>query len=170
VPGPRKTDLVDVITQAFSAQRPDLPSELVETVTRLIYVGKRLELEAERTVQALALQYSEFDVIGMLRTAPPPHEMTPNQIRARVMLSSGAMTAVLKRLEAAELVSRRTDTTDRRMKHVRLTEAGINQADRALSERYARAAENLKAISKTDCSVLNAYLRAITDAIDESDQ
>lgn len=56
-------------------------------------------------------------LLAVLRAADPPG-ITPGQLRAELGLTSGAVTAVLDRLERAGHVHRTRDAADRRQVHV----------------------------------------------------
>ncbi|MEO1038076.1 MAG: MarR family transcriptional regulator [Pseudomonadota bacterium] len=156
---PAPHDMIDEIVADFARERPDIDTALVETASRIIFTGRKMEERATRTVQALGFHYTDYDTLGMLRTAGPPYELTPAELLRRVMITSGAMTACLKRLEAAGMITRRVDERDRRVKHVRLTERGLVQADAALSERYADAAKVIARLSEAEMKALNKLLR-----------
>ena len=114
-----------------------------------------------RIVEAMGGHYTDYDVLGMLRTADPPHELTPAELMARVMLTSGAMTACLNRLEREGLITRRVDEIDRRVRRIALTPLGLERADQALTERYADAGRILSAFDAKTLRDLNEVLRAI---------
>jgi DNA-binding MarR family transcriptional regulator len=159
---PGRGDLVDDVVTRFAAERPDIDPLHLETVSRLIVAGRRMQARGARIVGALGGHYTDYDVLGMLRTAGPPHELTPAELMALVMLTSGAMTACLNRLEREGLVTRHVDEADRRVRRIRLTEKGLERADQALSERYADAAQILARFDAGTLEDLNATLRAIT--------
>ncbi len=152
-------DLVDEIVAAFGRERADVQPHLLELASRLIVVGRLLEGRGARLITALGGHYTDYDVLGMLRTAGPPFEMTPALLMRRVMLSSGAMTACLKRMERQDLVTRRTDETDRRVKHVRLTPKGAAIAEEALTRRYADLEQVLGGLTRAEADRLIGLLR-----------
>lgn len=155
------SDLVDEVVQRFIQERPDIDPVLVETVSRLIVAGRRMQARGARIVEAMGGHYTDYDVLGMLRTAGPPHQLTPAELMELVMISSGAMTACLNRLERAGLITRRVDEEDRRVRRIALTPMGLERADQALTERYADAAVILGGLDPERLNDLNAALRAI---------
>ena len=78
----------------------------------------------EETLDEHGLSWGEWKVLGLLRHAGPPYRSSPGYLAERAELSSGAMTNRLDRLEAAGLIRRLPDPTDRRGVQVELTEAG----------------------------------------------
>ncbi|MGJ3232828.1 MAG: MarR family winged helix-turn-helix transcriptional regulator [Oceanicaulis sp.] len=160
------SDLVDGVVARFAVERPDIAGDLVETVCRLIVAGRRMQARGARIVAAMGGHYTDFDVLGTLRTAGPPHELTPADLMEQVMITSGAMTACLNRLERERLVVRRVDETDRRVRRIRLTETGRALADKALTERFADAARILDGLDAQTLRTLNALLRDVSERAD----
>ncbi len=154
-------DLVDSVVARFAAERPDIDPLHLETVSRLIVAGRLLQARGARIVEAMGGHYTDYDVLGMLRTAGPPHELTPAELMNLVMLTSGAMTACLNRLERAGLITRRVDELDRRVRRIALTPHGLERADQALTQRYADAGRVLSGFDANALKSLNAVLRAI---------
>ncbi len=157
----RSADMVDEVVAAFGRERPDIDPVLLELVSRLIVAGRLSEADGVSALADLEGHYTDFDVLGMLRTTGHPFEMTPAQLMQRVMLTSGAMTACLRRMEGNGLIVRRTDDQDRRVKHVRLTDKGRSVADEALSRRYAHSAERLAVLSPEEQQTLLRLLRRL---------
>lgn len=77
---------------------------------------------------------AEFDVLATLRNTPAPHQLTPSGLQAAVLITSGGLTKVLLQLAQRQLVSRPTQTEDRRVKPVRLTPAGRRLVESAMAE------------------------------------
>ena len=80
------------------------------------------------------------------------------------MLTSGAMTNRLDRLEDAGLVERRPDPDDRRSLSVKLTERGKELVDKALEIRFEHANQALASLSESERSQLVGLLRKLVAA------
>jgi DNA-binding MarR family transcriptional regulator len=89
---------------------------------------------------------TDFAVLTALRVAGAPYELRPSDLKDRLLLTSGGVTTVLKRLEKAGLIEREQDTADGRSSRVRLTDTGIEtvgatvQAWSQAESRFFRAA------------------------------
>ena len=76
----------------------------------------------------LGLTYPQYLVMLVLWEGDG---LTVSEIGERLSLDSGTLTPLLKRLEAAELVSRIRDTQDERRVHITLTSSGRRMKQRA---------------------------------------
>ncbi len=79
------------------------------------------------------LQHGEFDVLATLRRSGSPYALTPTALYEATMVSSGAMTNRLDRLERAGLIRREPHPGDRRGVIVRLTDQGRALIDDAVT-------------------------------------
>lgn len=130
-----RDDKIGLILAQWERERPDLTQGditnmgLVGRVQRLTNV-LRPRLDAVHAISGLTGE--SFDVLATLRRAGEPHELTPTQLYTHLMISSGAMTNRIDRLEADGYVERRDDPNDRRGTLVRLTAKGKTLIDRAM--------------------------------------
>ena len=79
------------------------------------------EKHAQRSIEATGLCFSDFQALEYLL-----HKGTfpINALAEHLSLTSGALTAVVDRLEKKHLLARSLDATDRRVRNIQLTEAG----------------------------------------------
>jgi DNA-binding MarR family transcriptional regulator len=82
---------------------------------------------------SFGLQRGEFDVLATLRRSGAPYALTPTALYEATMVTSGAMTARLDRLEKAGLIARAPHPADRRVVLVRLTGKGRELIDEAVT-------------------------------------
>ena len=87
---------------------------------------------------AHGLEPWEFDVLAALRRAGAPYQLSPGQLVAETLVTSGTMTNRIDRLEARGLVRRLPDPADGRGVLVRLTDAGRGLVDTALADLLER--------------------------------
>ena len=78
---------------------------------RLHRLADRLREELEVEFRRHGLGEGEFDVLAALRRAGEPYELAPGELARYTMVTTGAATKRIDRLEAAGLVSRRVVTT-----------------------------------------------------------
>lgn len=90
------------------------------------------ERAAGAALDTFRLSIADFDVLNTLHRIGSPDGSKPTDLARAALITTGAMTARLDRLERAGLIRRRADPADRRGSLVRLTAKGGKVADRAL--------------------------------------
>ena len=154
-------DDVDRLVAAWQRERPDLdvrPLELLSRVTRLAHHLDRTRCTAFATH---GLETWEFDVLAALRRAGSPYLLSPGQLVAQTLVTSGTMTNRINRLEERGLVERLPEPSDRRGVRVRLTGRGRQRVDAALSDLLDRERELLHGLSRGDQQALSSALRRL---------
>ncbi|MEI2730757.1 MAG: MarR family transcriptional regulator [Dermatophilaceae bacterium] len=126
-------DDVDRIVAAWERERPDLDCAPLQVLSRISRLARRLDLARGRVFADHRLDGWEFDVLSALRRAGEPYELSPGQLVAETLVTSGTMTNRVDRLERRGLVQRSPDLTDRRGVIVALTPTGRAAVDEALA-------------------------------------
>ena len=128
------TDEVDRIVDAWRRERPDLDVAPLTILSRVLRLARHLDLARGSAFAEHGLEGWGFDVLSALRREGPPYELSPGQLVAQTLVTSGTMTNRVDRLAARGLVSRGTDPSDRRGVKVRLTTTGRAVVDAALAD------------------------------------
>lgn len=160
-------DRVDEILDQWRRERPDLDPAPMAVIGRISRAARALGRGLDRTFARFGLNAGEFDVLATLRRAAPPHHLTPTALFTELMLSSGAMTNRLDRLEQAGLIARAPDPLDRRGTLVGLTPAGLELIDVAVAEHLANERALLAALSPAEQSQLAQLLRALLRSLED---
>lgn len=162
----RHRDRVDEIVDLWQQREPDLDVSSLHVVGRLLRAAGRVDRARERALEAYGLTPGDFDVIATLRRVGSPEGVNAKHLSASALITSGAMTTRLDRLERAGLVERRPDPADRRAVLVRLTEAGQQQAGAAVRAVLQAHEECLQGLSDRDRQQLATALRKLMPADD----
>jgi DNA-binding MarR family transcriptional regulator len=99
-----------------------------------------------------------YDVLATLRRTGEPYELTAGDLMRQTMVTTGAVTNRIDRLEQRGLVER-VRTGDRRKVLVRLTEQGVGLVDDVLVGHVAAEREILGALSPRQQHDLARLLR-----------
>ncbi|WP_194927023.1 MarR family winged helix-turn-helix transcriptional regulator [Catenulispora pinisilvae] len=126
-------DRVAAIQAEWRRERPDLDVSPQAVIGRLHRLAARLTAELRVVYERFGLGEGEFDVLAALRRAGAPFERAPGELAAHTMVTTGAMTKRIDRLERAGLVTRRRTAEDGRGRMVALTEAGRRLIDEAFA-------------------------------------
>ncbi len=156
-----KSDEVDALVAAWQRERPDLYVTPMHVLSRVSRLARHLDLARREAFAAHDLEAGEFDVLAALRRAGKPYELTPSQLIAANLVTSGTMTNRIDRLEQKNLVTRKPDPNDGRGVLVKLTTAGQNAVDAALTDLLERERILLAGISKSERNQLADVLREI---------
>lgn len=153
-------DFAEHLTAQWKEARPDLDSTPLSVVARIMRAAALLEERLAKVVGAHGLEVWEYDVLATLRRNGA-HGLPPKQLLREMLLSSGAMTNRIDRLEQAGLVERTADPTDRRGTIVRLTAAGVARVDPIVQERLEDAEEIVALLGPVATRQINAGLRRL---------
>jgi DNA-binding MarR family transcriptional regulator len=89
------------------------------------------------------LANGDFDLLAALRRQGPPHEARPGDLASAMLVTTGATTKRIDRLERQGLVTRRATDVDGRGRVVALTPPGRRLVDRMLARHLANEAQLL---------------------------
>jgi len=106
-------------------------------IGRLHRLAAVLDAELRPVFAVAGLGDGDFDVLATLRRAGAPFELTPGELAATTMVTSGAVTKRVDRLIASGLVERRVCDDDARSRRVRLTAAGLTLVDELVEQHLA---------------------------------
>jgi DNA-binding MarR family transcriptional regulator len=126
------TDSVDRIVEAWARRDPELDASPLEVVGRMLLCAGYLQRAILAALQPFGLSFGDFDVLNTLRRRDDEQGTKPRDLAQSSLITSGAMTSRLDRLERAGLIARQPDPADRRGVLVRLTDEGESLAERAL--------------------------------------
>lgn len=161
-PASSEEDRIDRLLREWRQERPDLDASAMAVVGRVLSLGRTLEARASEVLKPFGLHYTDLDVLATLRRGGRPYRRTPTQLRASVVITSGAMTACLDRLEKIGLIQRLADPGDRRSSAAALTPRGIKLTNAAIPVRFQEAANALSALTATQRKQLAVLLKKLT--------
>lgn len=163
-------DRIDRILAQWTRQRPDLETRAMGLVGRIQRAAAALRPRLDETHAASGLAGETFDVLASLRRSGPPYQLTPTELYREMMLTSGAMTNRIDRLEEAGLVARRPDPADRRGTLVRLTARGKALVDVATTKHVANEELLLSGLTPREQQQLNELLRKLLLELGDGDR
>ena len=145
--------------EQWKRERPDLDVSPMLVLGRLNEASSLVARERLAPLFArFGLQAGEFDVLATLRRSGQPYALTPTALYEATMVTSGAMTNRLDRLEKAGLILRGPHPNDRRGIVVQLTEKGLALIDEALTAHVANEHEILAGLSGAERETLAQLL------------
>ena len=153
-PVTHEPDHVGRILAQWNVSRPDLDVSPMGIIGRLQRLSGLLDDELRPVFAEAGLGEGEFDLLATLRRAEPPRELTPGQLASSAMVTSGAVTKRLDRLERRGLVRRTVSESDARSRRVTLTEEGFALVDEVLARHVANEHRLVSSLSDLERSRL----------------
>ena len=154
-------DEVDAIVARWNRVRPDLDVSPTHVLQRITRAAQLQTTSFNEVFGRYGLSWGEHLVLAALRRSGPPYRMNPTTLFDSMILSSGAMTNRLDRLEAMGLVRRLADPNDRRGRLVELTPKGRELVDEAVVAHVANEARLLAGLSGSERTKLADLLRKL---------
>jgi DNA-binding MarR family transcriptional regulator len=110
----------------ISLSQAEEPS--LQTWLGLIRVYQKVQRELDHILAEAGLTLAQFDILANLGMS---EGITQQELAERLLVTKGNVCGLLDRMEAAELVERRSDPKDRRTNRVHLTRPGKTALQRA---------------------------------------
>jgi DNA-binding MarR family transcriptional regulator len=159
-------DHVGRIMAQWAAERPDLDVSPQGIIGRLHRLAARLTEELVAVYGRYGLGEGEFDVLATLRRSGAPYELTPGELAAQTMVSSGAVTKRVDRCVERGWVTRRVGDDDARGRVVALTESGFAVIDEAFTAHMANEHRLVGALDELERARLAHLLEKWGRALD----
>jgi DNA-binding MarR family transcriptional regulator len=152
--------------EQWRRERPDLDARPMAVLGALSEAASLISRERLAPVFArFGLQSGEFDVLATLRRSGPPFALTPTALYEATMVTSGAITARLDRLEKAGLISRGPHPADRRGVVVQLTDEGRRLIDEAVTAHVENEHRILSGLTREEQDTLAALLAKLVGSL-----
>ena len=154
-------DAIDRIVQQWNRERPNLDVSATHVLQRISRLFMLQSASFATIFDRFGITFGEFEVLAALLRSGPPYQMSPTRLVDAVVLSSGAMTNRIDRVEALGLVERLPDPSDRRGTLVVLTREGRDTVDAAVVAHLANEERLLGALTATERGTLARLLRKL---------
>jgi DNA-binding MarR family transcriptional regulator len=151
-------DRVARIQADWRRERPDIDITPQGVIGRLHRLADQLTKELCLVYGRYGLSEGEFDVLCALRRAGEPYERAPGELAAHTMVTTGAMTKRIDRLEQAGLVTRRRSDDDQRSRIVALTRPGRELIDQAFTDHMRNERRLLDLLAPAETEALEELL------------
>lgn len=162
-------DRVDKILAQWNRERPDLDVQPMGLIGRISRLSMILRTEMEKTWAEFGLNPPSFDVLATLRRSGPPYRLSPGDLIASTMVTSGTMTNRIDKLVAAGLVERTPNPEDGRGFLIGLSAEGFALIDRAVGAHVAKQEKLVEALTAEELDRLDDALRTFLEKIDVDD-
>lgn len=153
-------DHVDNILAQWRQERPDLDVAPMGLIGRIKRLASALSREMEKTWAVYGLNAASFDVLATLRRSGSPFRLSPGDLMATTMVTSGTMTNRIDQLEKAGFVERIQNPGDGRSFLIALTGKGFDVIDAAVAAHVQTQEELVAGLSAKERRELDSLLKA----------
>jgi DNA-binding MarR family transcriptional regulator len=154
-------DSLDDKLVVWAREIPDLDPLTEGIVERIQKLAHGFDESMAATLAEFRLDRREFQLLMKLRSFGAPYRRSAGMLADDLRLSTGAMTNRLDRMEAAGLIRRLPDPTDRRGTLVEPTEAGHAAWDEAIGTQARREAMIAAVLTEGERQELHGLLRRL---------
>lgn len=153
-------DFVDRMLADLGRELPELDASPLGTGARILRLGQTLRRSLDAALAPTGVGTAGFGVLAALIRAGEPYELMPSELARDTLLTSGAMTSRIDRLERANHIERRRrEGADRRTLLIRLTPAGKKLIETAYPVYCAELRRLLRGLTRADAAGLEKGLR-----------
>ncbi len=148
----------------WQRERPDLDPGPIGIHGRIIRLSAHLLRQCDSWLNPLGLSWEAFSLIVTLRRSGKPYELRPTDILRESLLTSGAVTNRIDRVEKLGFVERIPAKGDRRSFTIRLTTRGKRLADKAIETHLLALKQSFGALDEGDQRSLAILLSKLLSA------
>lgn len=160
-------DEIDGFLSQWQQSKPELDPMPLAVLGRIARLMAAFEQVRDAALAPHELKYGEFDVLATLRRQGEPYTLTPTELYRSLLLSSGAVSKRLDKLELAGLITRTPDPSDKRGWLVSLTAAGKEKLEAALQDHTAAQQTLLAKLPTEQQQQLAGLLRSWLQGIEK---
>jgi DNA-binding MarR family transcriptional regulator len=154
-------DSIDRIIATWEQRDPRVDARPLAVVGRLLLCADHCRRAIVTALAPFALSFGDFDVLNTLRRRGDERGTNPSDLARSSLITTGAMTARLDRLERAGMIRRAPDRDDGRAIRVHLTATGERLAERALGAVIAADQEFLAPLADRQRDSVAAALKLL---------
>lgn len=153
-------------SDATKPERQVLPWDLPRfhnwiAVARVHQLWKKVFGEA---LVPLGIQLAHYDVLANIFHAPG---LTQQALAEKLLVGRSAMSMLLPELERRDLVERRNDEADRRVRRLWLTPAGEAVTRQAMAIHVVRIEAMMTVLSDEECNAVGEMMRRVAKSLED---
>lgn len=154
-------DRVDRISAQWQRERPEINHDAMALIGRLSRLARHLGQEMDKTFSVHGLNAASFDVLATLRRSGAPFRLSPGDLLATTMVTSGTMTHRIDRLEREGLVTRIGNPDDARSVLIELTPEGLDRIEAAVTDHTATQTRLTSGLAPEEQAQMTVLLRKL---------
>ena len=153
-------DFVDSLEEEWLREVPDLHTAGLAGVARLVRMSYYIARRVDSNLARFGLTRGEFEVLAVL-TRNPDAKITPKDIHAKILITSGGLSNRIRKLEEKGLIVRMPDQSDGRGVVLKVTEKGRELTLKAVTSHVEVECQLVEGLSAQDREALSGLLKKL---------
>lgn len=153
-------DFVDSLEEEWLREVPDLHTAGLAVVARLVRMSYYIARRVDSNLARFGLTRGEFEVLAVL-TRNPDAKITPKDIHAKILITSGGLSNRIRKLEEKGLIVRMPDQSDGRGVVLKVTEKGRELTLKAVTSHVEVGCQLVEGLSAQDREALSGLLKKL---------
>jgi DNA-binding MarR family transcriptional regulator len=158
---PLEQDVADIGISMWERERPDIDCSGKAVTGRILRLADVFMSAMNQNMSRFGVRYSQYAIVGTLRASGKPYRMSPSELQGRLMITSGGLSNLLKKVEAQGYIRRLDDPVDGRGVIVELTSEGFELSNGAMTTQAETERALVAALPDDDQRVLANLLRRL---------
>lgn len=159
-------DTVAAIVNQWRHERPDLDPDPMLVIARIGRLAETIDALLRPTFAAAGLGNGDFDVLAALRRSGAPYALSPGDLSRAMLVTTGAVSKRLDRLERRGLIERSVAAIDARARLVALTPPGLELVDTLIRSHLDRQREILVGLTRDERAHLADLLATLGRSVE----
>ncbi|MEO9338770.1 MarR family transcriptional regulator [Mesorhizobium sp. SB112] len=121
----------------WRAARPDINGSGKAVVGRILHLNDIIMRAVDKALSRHGIMYPVYAVLATIRVSGEPYRMSPTELLSTLLVTSGGLSNLLRRMEADGYITRTANKRDGRGVIVELTDEGLALADASMADHAA---------------------------------
>lgn len=153
------TDIVDVGIGYWQQERPEIDCSGKAVTGRILHFSEMLMSAMNANLTKFGIKYSTYAIIATLRCVGAPYRMSPTQLQNTLLITSGGVSNLIRKVEAQGFIRRLVDPHDGRGTIVELTDEGYALSESTMPAHAGLESHMVRMFSKDELDLLTNLLR-----------
>lgn len=154
-------DIADIGMAMWRRERPEIDCSGKAITGRILRLSEIFMNAMNRNMSRFGIKYSQYAIVGTLRAVGKPYRMSPSELRNTLMITSGGLSNLLRKVELQGLIRRNDDPADGRGVIVELTQKGFELSESAMEAQAELERSLVAALSPEEQELLASMLRRL---------
>jgi DNA-binding MarR family transcriptional regulator len=154
-------DVADVGIAMWQKERPEIDCSGKAVTGRILRLAEMFMNAMNRNMAQFGVKYSHYAIVGTLRASGSPYRMSPSDLQDTLMITSGGVSNLLKKVEDLGYIRRMDDPVDGRGVIVELTDKGLELSEAAMAAQADLERQLVSVLSGDEQDLLASMLRRL---------